>query len=625
LGDALSAAIQTLQEGWSEAWEESLKLWSGYVKLGAPRFCRTEEDERREGLTGSFAMIRLADHAVVVSLRQIQDYNLEDYAKEVLGHEIGHHVYCPGDLTDQARLLARIRRGIPMYEYHAPLIANLYADLFINDRLQRVRELRMDEVYRRLGKHEDRLWNLYMRIYELLWGLPRASLVHEAALDARNTGQSGRKTKAEIASDAARAYNETLLDLEADAELGRRLIRRYARDWLGGAGRFAALIYPYLLQENGQGIAKIAAPLLDATGAPGEGEFPSGLTSVEADELNGAVHPALDPELNGSEDLDALGDSGGDAEGDGADGESPDDAGGSGGSGQARQPFEYGEILRALGFELDDAEIARRYYREQALPYLVRYPERRMPQSSDPLPEGYEIWEPGAPAERIDWVATAMRSPIVIPGYTTVQQVYGVSEGGEPETEPVDLDLYVDCSGSMPDPRRVISYIALAGAVIALSALRNGAKVQATLWSGKKQFRKTEGFTDNEREVFEILTGYLGGGTAFPIHVLRDTFQDRKAHERRVHVLVLSDDGVSTMFAQDERGDSGWDVSAMALERGGAGGTLVLRLHRTIENYDFLQRAQREGWDVFRVSNWEGMVAFARDFSRRQYAQEDET
>ena len=50
------------------------------------------------------------------------------------------------------------------------------------------------------------------------------------------------------------------------------------------------------------------------------------------------------------------------------------------------------------------------------------------------------------------------------------------------------------------------------------------------------------------------------------------------AHERPVHILVISDDGVSTMFDGDERGNSGWDVAATALERARGGGTFVLNL-----------------------------------------------
>jgi len=58
-------------------------------------------------------MIRFVDHAVVISLRQVAARGLEDFAREILGHEIGHHVYCPGNLDDHARLIAHIRPASP--------------------------------------------------------------------------------------------------------------------------------------------------------------------------------------------------------------------------------------------------------------------------------------------------------------------------------------------------------------------------------------------------------------------------------------------------------------------------------------------------------------------------------
>ncbi len=210
-------------------------------------------------------------------------------------------------------------------------------------------------------------------------------------------------------------------------------------------------------------------------------------------------------------------------------------------------------------------------------------------------------------------------SPTVIPGLTTVQRTWGVMEGSEPQRRPLDLDLYVDCSGSMPNPQRLVSYLALAGAIIALSALRAGGRVQATLWSGKNQFETTGGFVTDERRVLQILTGYLGGGTAFPIHLLRDTYATRKPSDRPAHVLVISDDGVTTMFDKDERGASGWAIAAAALAQARGGGTLVLNLDKEIASYPDLARAQNEGWEVHRVRTWEELVAFARAFSARKY------
>jgi hypothetical protein len=244
----------------------------------------------------------------------------------------------------------------------------------------------------------------------------------------------------------------------------------------------------------------------------------------------------------------------------------------------------------------------------------------------EPLPEGLEPWDIGQPVDAADWLQSVLVSPRVIPGLTTVQRVWGTTEGAEPRRVPVDLDIYVDSSGSMPNPQRNLSYPTLAGAVVCLSALRAGARVQATLWSGKRQVTTTGAFVRDEGAVLGVLTGYLGGGTAFPIHVLRDSYARQRRRERPAHVLVVSDDGVTTMFDQDEQGRSGWEVTAEALGRAGGGGTLVLNLPDAWETfasthvaYAALLRARAEGWQVHRVASWEGLLAFAREFSRRAY------
>ena len=580
----------SLQDAWMAAWPAALAAWSPFTRLRPPRLCLTEKEAEAEGLTGSFAMIRLADQAVVISLPGVRAAGIEHLAVEVLAHEVGHHVLAPANLTDHGRMIARMRWALPTLEKYAPMVANLYEDLIINDRLQRSAGLRIDEVYRALGRETAEgggaapgaLWTLYLRIYEILWSLQRQSLGGGAADDRT----------------------------EGDAWLGARLLRSYSADFLGGSGRFAALVLPYLLEDKG--LTAAVERLLDTRDA-GKGAEVGGLVEADPDERAGAVHPAEDGG-GGDEDADAA--------------EPREVRSQKQGGGQTREPFQYGEILRAMGLDLSDHEVAVRYYREKAQPHLVPFPARPSPQGTDPLPEGLEPWDIGDPLDAADWLQTVMVSPRVVPGMTTVQRVWGTADGREPAREPLDLDIYVDSSGSMANPQVQLSFPALAGAIICLSALRAGARVQATLWSGARQFETTGGFVRDERAILRVLTGYIGGATAFPIHILRDTFAGRGADARPVHILVVSDDGVSTMFDQDERGDSGRDVAAMALARGRGGGTFVLNLTEGWEKIrgrwaaplEAIKRARDEqGWHVHPVTRWDQLVAFARAFSRQRF------
>lgn len=587
-GEDMAALVRR----WQEAWPHALNAWSRYTRLTDPRLCASRVEAAEEGLTGSFAMIRLLDQSVVINLEKIAHLGLEDYGREILAHEIGHHVLAPGSATDQFRLLGRIRRGLPTLEHQAPMVANLYTDLFINDRLQRQGGLRMADIYRLIArnsgkpnKQTDPVWTLYMRIYENLWKLDKGSLC-------------GLEVSAGI---------------ETDAWLGARLIRVYAADWMIGAGRFATLILPYLVK--GQEAAGGLEYLQDTRDAAAGCE-PSGAQEIEADEVKGTIHPVDDPAISGLDHAPEAPEGEATAAGQG--------------DGQTREPSEYGEILKASGIRLTDHDIAIRYYRQRALPHLVSFPVKKTPQANTLEMEATEPWDIGDPVDEIDWMQSLIHSPCPIPGMTTMRRTYGSGPDQNEKPVVIDLDLYVDSSGSMPNPQAATSFLALAGAIIALSALKARASVQVTLWSGAHEVRQTKGFVTDSDAILRVLTGYYGGGTAFPIHKLRETYSGSVPRARPTHILMISDDGITTMFDKDEKGNSGWDVSAKALAAGGAGGTMALNIPGDWEKdtpggwnheaYKDLRRAKaKHGWEIDAIEEMKDLVAFARAFSRRHY------
>ena len=338
-----------------------------------------------------------------------------------------------------------------------------------------------------------------------------------------------------------------------DAVLGARLARVYAKDWLRGAGRFAALVLPYL--EDG-GADSVLGACMDMRGS-GAGTIPDGLVAVDDDE-DDAVHPSFDPELSGVDAPPAAGTR--------RDGRRTLD--------RARDLDEYGALLRALGVKADAVDIAARYYRERALPHLVRFPTRRSPTAT------------------------------------------------EPRRAPVDLYVGIDCSGSMPAPRVLTSYPALAGAIVSLSALRVGARVKVVL-SGEPEGRTyaMPEFVRDERAILDVLTGYLGTGVGFGVHRLADTFDGRTPRDRAVHVLLLSDHDLFHLLEHEEGGETGWDVARRALPAARGGGTVVLNTLRE-PNHTGIERLEADGWRVHCVSGWEQLVDFAREFSRRVYTEE---
>ncbi len=570
---------------WQQQWHSALRLWSEHLQLHEPLWLFDVEASKAAGLTESFAAIRLTSQRVMVNLQEVAERNLSDCSLEILAHEIGHHVYAPANMTQHLQLLCVIRLALPSVEHLAPLVANLYTDLLINHHLQRNTRCRMDTVYERLkSAGGSQLWALYMRIYERLWQLTPGAL-----------------TDADISAQ-----------MEGDAWLGSRIIKVYSKDWLTGASRFATLVLGYLIED--EQAARDAFAALNDTAEAGQGHSGAGVIQLPAIDV---LHPSRDPELTDlpsptSQDRD------------------PEDlATKAGARGQALEPQDYYEVLKAAGVELSEHDAAVRYYRDAVRPYLMPFPVRTLPGPGEPQREGTEIWEVGDDPARIDWFATLLAGRQPIPGMTTQKAVFSLEGSEEPQHQVCDLDLYVDSSGSMPNPQHRISYPALAGALLCLSALRAGASVQVTLWSGARQCLTTDGFIRDETSVLRVLTGFFGGGTSFPLKMLRTTYA--RPRLRPTQVVVLSDDGITTMFGDDEEGTPGARISALALANCNGAGHWVLDLYYDPEGPEVQQSpwlkqtadqilfGQQQGWQVHRVNGLEPMLQFARDFSRQYY------
>ncbi|HCA23296.1 MAG TPA: hypothetical protein DEP32_03930 [Pseudomonas sp.] len=574
---------------WQAQWQRALQLWSDHLQLQEPLWLFDVQAATQAGLTDSFAAIRLTSQRVMVNLQDITQRGLDDYALEVLAHEIGHHVYAPANMTQHLQLLAVIRQALPGSEQLAPLVANLYTDLLINQHLQRNTPCQMDAIYQRLKPATATpLWQLYMRIYERLWQLPPETL-----------------TSAPLGSSE-----------EGDAWLGSRIIKVYGKDWLTGASRFATLLLRYL--QNDEQAANDAFGVLADTADAGNGHTGTGVPALPAIDV---LHPSLDPEL--SEQTPGTADADGDCSA----------ASAARSAGQALEPQEYYEVMRAAGVDISRHDATVNYYRDAVRPYLLPFPAKSTPAPSEPEREGTALWEPGDDPAEIDWFATLLAGGDPIPGITTHKAVFSRDGTEQPRHQVCDLDLYVDSSGSMPNPQYQLSYPALAGVLLCMSALRAGAQVQVTLWSGARQCLTTDGFIRDEAGALRILTGFFGGSTSFPLKLLRDTY----AQPRRTptQVVVLSDDGVSSMFADDEEGTPGAEISARTLRHCGGAGHWVLDLPMELDSqtghpwlqgaYEKMRVGRDQGWQVHRVNGLEPMLTFARHFSRQYYQANDAT
>ncbi len=573
----ISPKLLTLETQWHAAWPRALRTWSPYVTLHDPTFYKTANDAELGGMQDTFAQISMINLDTQIDLTQVIKFKVEDFDLEILAHEIGHHILCPGSLVDLARLIAILK---PIFgdQNRATLMENLFTDLLVNDRLFMSRKLRMPDVYKRICEYtrqqqgDTPLWTIYMRVYETLWKLPRGSLAGDQITDR----------------------------IDLDAGIAARIIRLFPRRWFSGAKKIAYVFLPYFPEPLQ--MIKIILPNWDfeKIGDVDPKELSKhlyGLTQISDDEMDAVSAGAGDvmspPNTRKG---------------------SPRQS-----EGQRRTPAQFGDLLASLGIKIPPSEMAIQYYRELASPALIPFPAQNR-KSKEQIMEGTEPWELGDDIEDIDWQASLLHSPTVFPGLTTRKRVYGTDVGDEVARFPENLDLYVDCSGSMPNPHYQLSYLTLAAVIMALSALRAGAKVQATLWADYGRFLTTKGFIDDERRLLEIITADLSGGTGFPLNILRDTYKTYAPDKPPAHILVISDNGVDTMLQKDEYKTPGEQIIKEALVKCRGGGTLALNYPAQLANFSpKIMHIKELGYEIYRVSDWAQLESFAREFSEKKY------
>ncbi len=589
-------APEELRAQWQKAWPEAVKIWNPYVTLREPVWCLKTNQAKGEGLEGSFAMIRLSDHRIVIDLEMVHREKVGEFALQILAHEIGHHVFVPANLYDNAGLVSRMRLALSGIESRVPLVANLYGDILINDRLQRGMGLDMAAVYQRLQQDSTSnslLFTWYMRTFEYLWGLKRGFI-------------SGPNQSPQV---------------DADASLAAALVRSYARSWLKGAARFALLAYPYLIEDKEyEKAAKSFTALRDADKSGAGAEVVGGFAEIDEAMLEEVVDPRSEA-LEGLEELI-----------DEKSGEDSADAGkrrkpavfngkaliGGAGPGQRYQePGVYLDLMRQVDPQADENKLINRYYREIAMPHLVPFPVEESAPLAEMLPEGTDEWQPGDPVEELDWFETTMVSPVIIPGVTTRSRVYSPDFDVPSRQQPYNLYVGIDCSGSMNNPRFRFSWPICAGAIVSLSALRVGARVMACLSGEPGSFMETDGFETSEEKVLTVLTSYLGTGYAYGIPRLQTPHL--KEIKGKTHLLIVSDDDIFSMLqAAAPGGGLNFDIAESALNRAGGGGTFVLHSREHYHKNE-LARLRKMGWGVYFVADERQMLSFARAFANQFY------
>lgn len=213
----------------------------------------------------------------------------------------------------------------------------------------------------------------------------------------------------------------------------------------------------------------------------------------------------------------------------------------------AGQGYGLAETLALYDSSLADAVLAA-WYRNEARPWVKPLTEQRPVSDANELPGPLEQWELGDDLADLDWPGSLTAAPAILPGVTTRRRAW-IDDPERPKQVSLRLDLYIDSSGSMPDPRQG-SPAVLAGAILALSVLRGGGAVRPTSWASPGQVVGPDRFLRDPVTVMAGIAYFFAGGTSFPLDLLQERYArlpDAGDSVRR-HLVVLSDDGLDSMF-----------------------------------------------------------------------------
>lgn len=462
----MSAPIDTagLERIVAECWPRAQAFWSRFLLLRPP-----VDDSNQP----SVAHIHLGTRQVALHFERIDNRGLEDCVEAILAHEVGHHVRYPATLAVQARLQLLERQLLPLEGYS---VINLFTDLLINQALGPVYRDRLMRVYQAFtgesAWERDPAFLFYLGVYEELWDQEPGTLM-------------GPDRPA-----FARAYP----DYRADAHLLAQDLFHLGPNLYTQFLYFLSVLSRYVLPDGDQ------LPVNGGPYACGRGE-PSPEDWAEALTPSAREREALERALREGWLREELG----------------------------RRMLGAGALDRRIfglpGQGGDDAtlvpEVMAAYYRQQAERFLLRPPPQRL-LGEAVVPTTLEEWEPGEPLRDIDWLATLTQRGEVFGSAQPLKRLQiAEREGYDVPLWQPRVEIYLDVSGSMPDPRRTRNAMTLAAQILSTAAIRAGGWARAVLYSSAPVIHWE--WCRSEAELSRFLMHYVGGGTDFPFDVLEQS------------------------------------------------------------------------------------------------------
>jgi hypothetical protein len=480
---------ETFADHVAGCWTEALGVWGTGIELSPP-------DRWVKGAGGAWngdeplAYIDLVQRQVVVNFDKLHAIGAFPSLPAVLAHEIGHHIAFPHTLGLAAALEILQHRLLP----YPHSLTNLFFDLQVNEYVGRTHAVQLADVYKGFGTTPQTtpLFGFYLAVYEELWGLAELELV----------GAAGTRLDAEYPGWRAEA-------------------RMFSQTFYSLPDVYLQFVY----------FCSIFARYLDQSAAPEKGPMGSDAQQPEADDYAGALYgnSQVDRALDEAEARGWL---------ERADAEKA----------KATDPMT---TINKIGGGKPGTEIKafRRglvsgHYRRLVDEHLFEVPPSPDTRVPDPMiPTTTEDWEWGDSPTAIDWTATVLASgPLAL-----LNPLKRTLEAADPDMQGRGLpaiEIYLDTSGSMPDPTQTVNAMTLAAQILAAAALRRNGMVRAIIYSYGPPM--VSDWMYDEATARDYLLNYAGGGTDYPFDLLV-----RHATERpgAIRVVISDSDFLSNLAA----------------------------------------------------------------------------
>jgi hypothetical protein len=152
----------------------------------------------------------------------------------------------------------------------------------------------------------------------------------------------------------------------------------------------------------------------------------------------------------------------------------------------------------------------------------------------------------------VDWPATlSQRGPLLGAAQPLLRHRVAEAEGWEVPLWQPRVEIYLDVSGSMPDPRMTRNAMTLAAQILVTGAIRAGGWARVILYSSAPvTFWE---WCRSESELSRFLMHYIGGGTEFPFDLLRKSVVECRSAQP-IRVIITDADFHSNYKKSPDQG-----------------------------------------------------------------------